>query len=58
MVDGISMVSGILGDSWARLNTSSMEEVEVLTGGYNAEYGNAMSGVVNIVSKEAAPFRH
>ena len=54
MVDGISMVSGILGDSWARLNTSSMEEVEVLTGGYNAEYGNAMSGVVNIVSKEAS----
>ena len=54
MVDGISMVSGILGDSWSRLNTSSMEEVEVLTGGYNAEYGNAMSGVVNIVSKEAS----
>jgi outer membrane receptor protein involved in Fe transport len=54
IVDGVSMVSGILGDSWSRLNTTSMEEVEILTGGYNAEYGNAMSGVINIVSKEAA----
>ena len=53
-LDGTSMNSGVLSDSWQRLNTTSMQEVSLLTGGYNAEYGNAMSGVVNVVTKEAS----
>ncbi len=32
--------------------TNAVSEVAVTTGGFNAEYGNAMSGVVNIVTKE------
>ena len=31
---------------------SAIEEVEVITSGFSAEYGNAMSGVVNISTKE------
>lgn len=31
---------------------NAIAEVEVITGGFNAEYGNAMSGIVNIVTKE------
>ncbi len=53
-LDGTSMNSGVLSDNWSRLNTSAMQEVSLLTGGYNAEYGNAMSGVVNVVTKEAS----
>lgn len=53
-VDGASLNSGLLSDNWQRLNTTAMQEVSVLTGGYNAEYGNAMSGVINVVTKEAA----
>ncbi|HPG38078.1 MAG TPA: carboxypeptidase-like regulatory domain-containing protein [bacterium] len=53
-LDGTSMNSGILSDNWQRLNTSAMQEVSLLTGGYNAEYGNAMSGIVNVVTKEAS----
>ena len=53
-LDGTSMNSGVLSDNWSRLNTTAMEEVSLLTGGYNAEYGNAMSGVVNVVTKEAS----
>jgi len=53
VLDGTSLNSGVLSDNWQRLNTSAMQEVSVLTGGYNAEYGNAMSGVVNVVTKEA-----
>jgi hypothetical protein len=52
-LDGASLNSGILSDNYQRLNTSSIQEVSVLTGGYNAEYGDAMSGVVNVVTKEA-----
>jgi outer membrane receptor protein involved in Fe transport len=31
---------------------NAIAEVEVITGGFSAEYGNAMSGVVNVVTKE------
>ncbi|MFQ5753111.1 MAG: carboxypeptidase-like regulatory domain-containing protein, partial [bacterium] len=53
-LDGTSLNSGLLSDNWQRLNTTAMQEVSILTGGYNAEYGDAMSGVVNVVTKEAS----
>ena len=31
---------------------SAVEEIQVQTGGFNAEYGNVRSGVVNVVTKE------
>ncbi|MBW1696479.1 MAG: TonB-dependent receptor [Deltaproteobacteria bacterium] len=33
---------------------NSVEEVNVITGGFNAEYGQAQSGVINIISREGA----
>ena len=33
---------------------SAVEEVEVITSGFSAEYGNAMSGVINISTKEGS----
>ncbi|MFC1614575.1 carboxypeptidase regulatory-like domain-containing protein [Gemmatimonadota bacterium] len=33
-------------------STQSLEEVDIITGGFQAEYGNAQSGIVNIVTKE------
>lgn len=35
-----------------QLSANSLEEVEVITGGYNAEFGQATSGVVNVRTKE------
>ncbi len=35
------------------INTTSIQEMEVLTGGWNAEYPQANSGVVNVVTKRA-----
>lgn len=51
-IDGASLNSGLLSDNWQRLNTSAIQEISISTGGYNAEYGNAMSGVINVVTKE------
>lgn len=34
------------------VNTDAVQDIEVITGTFNAEYGNAMSGIVNIVTKE------
>ncbi|HUU29338.1 MAG TPA: TonB-dependent receptor [archaeon] len=33
-------------------STAAVEEVDIITGGFQAEYGNAQSGIVNIVTKE------
>ena len=34
------------------ISMTSVQEVQVQTGGFNAEYGNVRSGVVNVVTKE------
>lgn len=34
------------------ISLSSVQEVQVQTGGFNAEYGNVRSGVVNVITKE------
>ncbi len=53
MLDNLSVNSGIVSDNYSGFNTSSIEQISVLTGGYNAEYGEGRSAVVNIISKEA-----
>ena len=52
LVDGIK-VDEIYGGSSTtiELETGSVSELEVITGTFNAEYGKAMSGVVNQVTK-------
>ncbi|HRR08415.1 MAG TPA: carboxypeptidase-like regulatory domain-containing protein [Rhodothermales bacterium] len=37
---------------------SSVEEIQVQTGGFNAEYGNVRSGVVNVITKEGKRDRY
>src|SRR5262249_53657794 len=36
------------------LNLDFVQEVEVITGGYNAEYGRATGGVVNVITKSGS----
>ncbi len=53
IVDGLSVkdpLSGYSGNLF--VNAEAIEELEIVTGGYSAEYGQAMSGVVNIKLKE------
>ena len=38
------------------VGTNAVEEVAVITGGFQAEYGDAKSGVINIVTKEGRDF--
>jgi len=51
MVDGMSINDPIQGGMGADINVGSISQMEVLTGGFNAEYGQAMSGIVNIVTQ-------
>ena len=57
VVDGFSVkdpLSGYSGNLF--INADAIEELEIVTGGYSAEYGQAMSGVVNIKLKEGRDY--
>jgi hypothetical protein len=51
-VDGIDRTDGLTAKSHTHLNQMLVSEVTLLTGGFNAEYGNVRSGMVNVVVKE------
>lgn len=42
------------GGSYSTINRLAVQELQILTGGFDAEYGDAQSGVVNVVTKEGA----
>ncbi len=53
MVDGIPIRDPLSGSAFAmHIPTTAVRELEALTGGFNAEYGQAMSGVINIEIRE------
>ncbi|MDR3667665.1 MAG: TonB-dependent receptor [Ignavibacteriaceae bacterium] len=51
LVDGVSVNDVYSGSSTLEADVSSIQELQVLTGTFNAEYGEALSGVVNQVTK-------
>jgi outer membrane receptor protein involved in Fe transport len=51
-VDGFSQQDPLTGLSSTAINQSAIQDVTVLTGGFNAEYGRIMSGAVNVITKE------
>jgi outer membrane receptor protein involved in Fe transport len=55
LLDGISIQDPLAGTGFGlQISADAVEEVEVLTGGYNAEYGQATSGIVNVTLKEGS----
>ncbi|MCD6205435.1 MAG: TonB-dependent receptor [Candidatus Marinimicrobia bacterium] len=56
-IDGVrvsSLIEGRAdrGGSFTNVNLHAIEEVQLITSGFNAEYGEAQSGIVNVVTKE------
>jgi outer membrane receptor protein involved in Fe transport len=51
-VDGFSTQDPLAGISTTVINNNALAEIEVTTGGFNAEYGWVASGVVNATTKE------
>lgn len=58
IVDGVSMADSRNNRPYTNINTEMIEELQLITGGFNAEYGQAQSGVVNIVSKRSKTGYH
>jgi outer membrane receptor protein involved in Fe transport len=53
LIDGVSVNDVFSGNFTMQAEVSSIQEIQVLSGTFNAEYGEALSGVVNQVTKIA-----
>jgi outer membrane receptor protein involved in Fe transport len=58
MVNGLMMRDERNNAPVTNISMASVEEVQVQTGGFNAEYGNVRSGVINVVTKEGRRDRY
>jgi outer membrane receptor protein involved in Fe transport len=51
-VDGVATSDPLYGYQAARVNPEATAEVVVISGGFDAEYGEAMSGIIQVITKE------
>ncbi len=55
LLDGVSVQDPLAGTGFGlQLSAGAIEEVELITGGFNPEYGQATSGVVNIKTRDGS----
>jgi outer membrane receptor protein involved in Fe transport len=54
-VDGMSVSDPVDGGATLQVDTDAISDMKVMTGGFPAEYGNAQSGVINIVTQRWRP---
>lgn len=58
MIDGMVVKDPLIGDFTGTVNQNAIKEMSIISGTFNAEYGEAMSGVVNIITKEGSKNFH
>jgi outer membrane receptor for ferrienterochelin and colicin len=58
MIDGMYVEDPLYGGYNTTVNRDAIEEMMVLSGTFNAEYGDAMSSIVNIVTKDGGEAFH
>jgi outer membrane receptor protein involved in Fe transport len=51
-VNGVSAINPFDFGRTVQISTNAVQELSVVSGTFNAEYGNALSGVVNTITKE------
>ena len=51
LIDGIPISDPIGRSLGLNINANSLEQMEVITGGFNAEHGDAQSAIVNLITK-------
>ena len=52
MVDGVPMSDAYNGGLSVKIENENIQELQVISGTFNAEYGRALTGVVNMVTKD------
>ncbi len=57
-IDGVPVTDAYSGGTVVDVNKNSIQEMQLITGAFNAEYGQAMSGIVNIATKSGGNDTH
>ncbi len=52
IIEGINTTDTAYGEQSSNLPNEFIEETEVISGGYNAEFGRSTGGVINVVTKQ------
>jgi hypothetical protein len=58
MLDGTDFTAPLTGAAWPWPNTDAIEEIEVLSLGATAEYGNVLGAVFNVVTRQGSNAWH
>jgi outer membrane receptor protein involved in Fe transport len=53
-INGISVMDDYTRTQALQVENESIQELQIISGTFNAEYGNAMSGIINIVTKRGS----
>jgi len=54
LIDGIPINDNYSGSSGTNVDVQFMEEVKVISGVFNAEYGQALSGIVDVITRQGS----
>ena len=57
-VDGLSVTDVFDGTNGVEIENNAIQSLQVISGTFNAEYGQAMSGVINVVTKDGGKDYH
>ncbi|MCH8327523.1 MAG: TonB-dependent receptor [Candidatus Marinimicrobia bacterium] len=58
LIDGVSVTDPFAGELSVEVEIGGVQEFQVISGGFNAEYGQALSGVVEVITKEGGQEYH
>jgi outer membrane receptor protein involved in Fe transport len=54
-VDGVSVTDSYDNSNGVEIENNAVQSLQVISGTFNAEYGQSMSGIINIVTKDGGP---
>lgn len=52
MIDGVKVSNPVFGGFGTQISKNAISQVAIESGGYSAKFGNALSGVINLTTKE------
>jgi hypothetical protein len=55
MANGLMLVDNRSNSMLMEPNISTVKELNIIKGGFNAEYGNVRSGIINVITKDPSP---
>lgn len=53
-IDGVPVTDSYDGSTVVEVNQNAVKELQIISGAFNAEYGQALSGVINLVTKDGS----